>query len=191
VTFYFIFLSYKLLKKEKFAIDDILLLLANSFIFFGSGYVILSRHIGGETYQGLFTLGNAMIYYVASFLIYRRKEADRNLFYFTAGLVITFITIAIPVQFDGNWVSQLWAVEAAALFWIGRTKNTAAYELLAYPLMVLAFFSIAFSWPDAYHIIRHPENSIWITPLFNTNFLTSLIFIASFSFINILNVKKQ
>ncbi|TRZ70712.1 MAG: DUF2339 domain-containing protein [Bacteroidetes bacterium] len=191
VTFYFIFLAYKLLKKEKFGLEDILLLLANSSVFYGLGYAILYRRTGGEYYQGLFTLGNAMIYYMASIIIYRQKQADRNLFYFTAGLVIAFLTIAIPVQFDGNWVTQLWAAEAAVLFWIGRTKITAVYEMLSYPLMILAFFSIAFGWPDAYHTFRPLQNVEWITPLFNTNFLTSVIFIASFSFINLLNSKKQ
>ncbi len=191
VTFYFIFLAYKLLKKEKFGLEDILLLLANSSVFYGLRYAILYRRPGGEEYQGLFTLGNAMIYYVASIIIYRQKQADRNLFYFTAGLVIAFLTIAIPVQLDGKWVTQLWAAEAAVLFWIGRTKNTAVYEILSYPLMILAFFSIAFGWPDAYRTIHPLQNVEWITPLFNTNFLTSVIFIASFSFINLLNNKKQ
>ena len=191
ITFYFIFLAYKLLKKEKFGLEDILLLLANSSVFYGLGYAILYRRTGGEDYLGLFTLGNAMIYYVASIIIYRQKQADRNLFYFTAGLVIAFLTIAIPVQLDGNWVTQLWAAEAAVLFWIGRTKNTALYEILSYPLMLLAFFSIAFGWPEAYHTIHPLQNGPWIAPFLNTNFLTSLIFIVSFSFINLLNGKKQ
>ena len=65
---------------------------------------------------------------------------DRNLVYLVAGLVIIFITIAIPVQLDGNWVTLLWAGEAALLFWIGRSKQVPVYEKLSYPLMYLAFF---------------------------------------------------
>jgi uncharacterized membrane protein len=191
VTFYIIFLAYKLLKKEKFAIEDILLLLANSSVFYGLGYSILRRHLQGEDFQGLFTLGNALIHMVVSILIYRQKQADRNLFFFIVGLSLAFLTIAIPVQLDGNWVTLLWSAEAAMLFWIGRTKNASVYELLSYPLMILAFFSITLGWPSVYHTASSWPVGEKIIPLANINFLTSTIFIVSFAFINILNQNRQ
>ena len=142
VIFYLTFLAYKLLKKEKFVIDDIILLMINSFVFYGIGYSILDNHQTGSQLLGLFTLINAVVHFVASVIIYRQKLADRNIHYLIAGLVLVFITIAIPVQLDGNWVTLMWAGEAALLFWIGRTKNVSFYEKLSYPLMLLAFFSI-------------------------------------------------
>ena len=41
--FYAIFLGFKLLKKEKFEISDIILLLVNLFIFYGIGYHYFRR----------------------------------------------------------------------------------------------------------------------------------------------------
>lgn len=140
--FYVTFLAYKLVQNEKFEVPDILLLLMNSFIFYGIGYTLLDGFETGKQYLGLFTLGNAIIHFIVSALIYRRKLADRNLFYLIAGLVLVFITIAIPVQLNGNWVTLLWAGEAALLFWIGRTKNIPIYEKISYPLMILATVSI-------------------------------------------------
>jgi uncharacterized membrane protein len=190
-TFYLTFLAYKLLQKEKFEIDDIILLLANSFIFYGIGYFILDNHKTGEQLLGVFTLCNAIVHFVVSAIIYRQKLADRNLFFLVSGLVLVFITISIPVQLDGNWVTLLWAGEAALLFWIGRTKNVPVYEKLSYPLMVLAFFSIVHDWMTVYDSY-YPENpETRITPLFNINFLTSILFIAAFVFINILNRNKN
>jgi hypothetical protein len=197
VTFYIIFLAYKLLKKEKFEFEDLILLIANSSVFYGIGYSILNQHIGGEDFQGLFTFGNALIHLTAGIIIYRQKLADKNLFFFTIGLALAFFTIAIPVQFDGNWVTLLWAAESALLFWIGRTKNTAAYELLSYVLMILAFSSITLGWPGSYHaigsyhVVGYMQNGKHFAPLFNINFLTSILFIASFIFINILNNNKK
>jgi len=72
-----------------------------------------------------------LIHLVLSIIIYKQKLADRNLFYLYFGLFITFITIAIPVQLDGNWVSLLWACEGVVLFWIGRVKQVAMYEKLS------------------------------------------------------------
>ena len=191
LTFYIIFLAYKLLKNEKFRIDDIILLLVNSSVFYGIGYALLYHHAGGEKFLGLFTLCNALLHFIVSILIYRVKDSDRNLFYFTAGLVIAFITIAIPVQLDGCWISMLWSAEAAVLFWVGRTKNTAVYELLSYALMVLAFFSLTLGWPGAYYSLGNWPSEEKLIPLFNINFLTSLLFIASIAFINIINRKEQ
>ncbi|MDX1753733.1 MAG: DUF2339 domain-containing protein [Salinimicrobium sediminis] len=189
--FYLTFLAYKLHQKEKFETPDIFLLLANSFIFYGIGYLILDNHKMGEQLLGVFTLFNAFIHFVVGSVIYRQKLADRNLFYLVSGLVLVFITIAIPVQLEGNWVTLLWAGEAALLFWIGRTKNVPVYEKLSYPLIFLAFFSLIQDWMTGYggYYPENPETRI--TPLLNINFLTSVIFIAAFGFINILDRNKN
>ena len=190
-TFYLTFLAYKLLQKEKFKIDDIILLLANSFIFYGIGYAILDKHETGEQLLGLFTLCNAIVHFIVSAIIYWQKLADKNLLYLISGLVLVFITIAIPVQLDGNWVTLLWAGEAALLFWIGRTKNVPIYEKLSYPLMILAFFSIVHDWTTVYDRYYTEQPETRITPLLNINFLTSLLFIIAFGFINFLNRNKN
>lgn len=187
VTFYLTFLSYKLFQKEKFEFQDVVLLLLNSFVFYGLGYSILSNHETGVQLLGLFTLLNAIIHFILSSIIYRQKLADKNLFYFVVGLVLVFITIAVPVQLDGNWVTLFWAGEAALLFWLGRTKSVPIYEKLSYPLMVLAFFSIIQDWGVSYYNYAPwlPESKI--ATLFNIHFLSSLLFIAAFAFIYNLN----
>jgi len=189
--FYLTFLSYKVLKKEKFGKQDILLLLSNSFIFYGVGYAILSNHSIGEQLLGLFTLCNAVIHFVVSVIIYKKKLADQNLLRLISGLVLVFITIAIPVQLDGNWVTLLWAGEAALLFWIGRTKNVPIYEKLSYPLMILALFSIIHDWSTLYGYYNPDFPESKITPIFNINFLSSLLFIVAFGFINFINRNKN
>lgn len=187
IIFYAVFLAYKLVKKEKFDIDDVFLLLANSFIFFGLGYSILKTNDTGAELLGVFTLCNAAIHFGVGVVIYNQKLADRNLFYLVAGLVLVFITLAVPVQLHGNWVTLLWACEAALLFWIGRTKNVQFYERIAYALILLTFISIVQDWMTVYngYVVGKPETRI--IPLFNINFLTSLFVVASFGYINWLN----
>jgi uncharacterized membrane protein len=189
--FYLTFLAYKLLQKENFVMNDIVLIMINSFVFYGIGYGILDGHQIGKQLLGLFTLSNAVVHFIASVIIYRQKLADKNIHYLIAGLVLVFITIAVPVQLDGNWVTLLWAGEAALLFWIGRTKNVSFYEKLSYPLMILAFFSIMQDWGYVYDSYNPENPSSRMTTLFNVNFLTSILFIAAFGFINVLNQKKN
>lgn len=189
--FYLAFLAYKLLRNEKFERQDIILLLANSFVFYGLGYAILESHEIGRQLLGIFTLMNAIVHFGVAATIHRQQLADRNLFYMVAGLVLVFITVAIPVQLDGNWVTLLWAGEAALLFWIGRTKKLAVYEKLSYPLMLLAFFSLWHDWTTANDGYNYIKQETWITPVFNVNFLSALLFIAAFLFINVLNQNKR
>ena len=186
-TFYIISLAYKLVRKEIFEIEDILLLLANSAVFYGLGYDILHAHHPGEDFLGVFTLANALVNLVVAVAIYLRKPADRNLLAFVTGLAIIFATIAIPVQLDGKWVTMLWAVEVAILFWIGRTKNAMVYESLSYPMMFLVFCSLLIDWHTVYNSYDPAVPGTRIIPLFNVNFLTSAIFVTAFSFINFFN----
>jgi len=189
--FYLTFLVHKLREKEKFTIFDILLLLLNSFIFYGIGYTILKDHQPGEKLLGLFTLGNAIIHLVVSTVIYRNKLADRNLFYLVSGLFLVFVTIAVPVQLDGNWVTLLWICQAALLFYIGRTKSAPVYEYISYPLILLSFLSICQDWGNMQmeSLSINPVNAL--VPVFNIQFLSSLLFIGALGVILYLYLNKK
>ncbi|MDD4970936.1 MAG: DUF2339 domain-containing protein [Paludibacter sp.] len=190
ISFYVTFLAYKLAQKEKFDTRDTILILANSFIFYGLGYAIIDSLQTGNQYLGLFTLGNALLHFGVSTVIYKQKLGDRNLFYLVSGLVLVFIAIAIPVQLDGNWVTLLWAGEAALLFWIGRTKKVEVYEGISYALMGLAFLSIFQDWLSSSNYVNgHPV--LTDLPFINIQFLSSLLFIAAFGFIIGLNRNKK
>ncbi|MCF1714635.1 DUF2339 domain-containing protein [Flavihumibacter sp. RY-1] len=190
ILFYLTFLAYKLLQNQQFVVSDVLMLVLNSFLFYGLGYAILADHPTGKHLLGLFTLGNAIIHFVVSAVIHRKQLADRTIFYMVSGLVLVFITIAIPVQLDGNWVTLVWAGEAALLFWIGRTRQVPVYEKISYVLMLLAFLSMIQDWSVFnYSYFKNNPDSRFL-PVFNIHFLTYFLFLASFGFINFLHHKK-
>lgn len=191
ITFYLSFLSYKLLKKEQFEISNIIILLLNSFIFYGLGYAIINDLENGTELLGLFTLGNALIHFIVCAVIYKQKLADRNLFYLVSGLVLVFITLAVPVQLNGNWVTLIWIGEAALLFWIGSTKKVIVYEKLSYILMVIAVLSLLQDWSNFYESYYYNNVNQIIPPILNIMFLTSVLFIACFGFIYFISTKQQ
>ncbi|MDR3095357.1 MAG: DUF2339 domain-containing protein [Bacteroidales bacterium] len=182
-TFYAVFLCYKLLNHQKYNAGDILLLLANAFIFFGFGYATFNKTATGEQLLGFFTLFNALIHFAAGVILFRQKLVDKQLFYLIVGLVLVFITIAIPVQLEGSWVTLLWAGEAALLCWIGRTQKVPLYEQLSLPLMLLAFFSIIHDWRSVDYDL--------LTPFFNVQFLSGLIFAGAFALIACLRTSQK
>ena len=189
-TFYIILMAYKLLMHEKHEIEDIILLLVNSGVFYGLGYATLQSGIRSEAYTGLFTLGNALVHFGVAAAIWLRKPPDRGLLYYVLGLGLVFITMAIPAELHGHWVTLLWAGEAAVLFWIGRTKQLAVYELISFPLMFLVLFSLVNDWQAFYNAYDPRDQATRITAIFNVHFMTSLLVVISFGCIQYFNGLK-
>lgn len=185
ILFYITFLAYKFINNKPFSVPSVSMLLLNSVVFYGIGYAILQDNTTGKHLLGLFTLGNAVVHFLVSIAIFKRELADKNLFFVVSGLVLTFITLAIPVQFEGHWVSIFWACELSLLFWIGRTQQVAAYEKLSYPLILLNVLSIIVNVSN-YNTYFLKE----FMPLFNIYFLTFIIIGASFYFVYFINNKE-
>ncbi len=185
LTFYLTFLSYKLLAKEEFNAEIVCLVLANSFIFYAFGYSIINSREHFGAYLGLFTLLNAFLNFLVAFVIQKYKLGDRKNVYLAIALAITFATIAVPVQFRGNWVTLIWTAEAVILFWIGRIKQISLYENLSFPLMFLASISLLNDWQIAV------SGEAVITPFFNQNFLTTILFAIAFGFITFINSEDR
>lgn len=188
LIFYITNLAYKITKKEIFGLSDVVIILLNSFIYYGIGYFILSGNKNSAELVGLFTLANAVIHFVVSLIIYKKELADRNLFYLILAMVITFITMAAPVQLNGGWVTIFWTIEATVLFYLGRVKNIAIYEKLSFPLIFLSFFSLLQDWTAYYDF--YYASGIINAPILNVGFLTAVIFIGSFIWMYNINKKE-
>ena len=184
LIFYATFLSYKLIRREALGRWDVVFMLLNSFIYFGFGYFTVDALEGGEQYLGLFTLFTALIHFVACVILYKKQDSFTDIFYFVAGMVLVFLTIAVPVQLEGNWVTLVWAGEAALLFWIGRTKLFPTYEKIAYALIALAFLSLLHDWSNAYpgfYYYTYNDDTTF-TIFLNVQFLTSMFVASMFAF---------
>ena len=177
ITFYITFLAYKLLRGESLSKGDIFCMLVNAFIFYGYGYLTIESLRDGDQFLGLFSVATAFIHFLAGLTIYKTQSRLNDIFYFVAGMVLIFLTIAVPVQLEGNWVTLVWAGEAALLFWIGRSKSFPTYEKLSYPLIVLAFISLIHDWSDHYYSVSYYTyaDNIDFTIFLNVQFLTSML----------------
>ena len=156
---------------------DISTLLSNTFIYFGVGFATLS--IAHDDYRGLFTIILAGIHFIVGKIVKRFEEPPRTTLSFINGLVLVFITLAIPIQFSDKWITIAWSLEAILLLWMGRSKKIYVFKVLAYPTILLAISSfISYSFWD---YLRFEE--ILSQPFFNQLFLivsnlTNLFFIS-------------
>lgn len=193
ITFYITFLSYKLLRKEPLEKLDLAFMLVNSFVFYGFGYATIEQIQGGDELLGLFTVFTALIHFIACAIIYKQQKHFKDVFYFVAGMVLVFLTLAVPVQLEGNWVTLVWAIEAVLLFWIGRTKQFPVYEKLSYPLIALAIGSLVHDW-DSFYLNQTyfaPEELVHINFFVNIQFFTTLVVCASLSTIAYIATRKS
>lgn len=192
VTFYITFLAYKLIRKEPLEKLDLAFMLVNSFVFYGFGYATINDMHGGEELLGLFTVATALIHFIACVIIHKQQSQFRDIFYFVAGMVLVFLTLAVPVQLEGNWVTLVWAIESVLLFWIGRTKQFPVYEKLSYPLVLLAVGSLIHDWGEFYisHDYFSPDEVPTVPFFLNIQFLTTLVVCLSLGALTFIATRK-
>ena len=191
LIFYISNLAYKILKREQFDVMDVIHIVMNSFIFFGIGYSALNNELYRD-YLGLFALANSVVHLVFSYIVFKNKMLDRKLFYLLIAMVLSFLTIAVPVQLEGNWVTLFWSAEAVLLFVVGRYKNVLFYEWLAYIMTVLATFSLLHDWGKTYYSYSALYAGGWeYSPFFNIHLFTSLFFIGAIGTIIYVHHKKD
>lgn len=121
-TFYFAMLFHRLAEDNFTIIEHTSLVLANAFVFYGFGYRMFDMNAELQNYLGLFTAAHAALHLAVALVISRLSPKAIDVVQVLTVLVLTFSSIAIPVQFDGNLVTMIWTVEGAVLFWYGRTR---------------------------------------------------------------------
>lgn len=187
LTFYATFLCYKVIKKEQYHVGEVMILLANALLFFFLGASLTSDSYAGNHALSVFTLANAAVHLIVAFTVYQLQLADRSVFQFLAGLGLLFVTISIPIELDGSWVTLLWALEATALCIVAFKNNRQLYLALAVPMIIVAVFSLMQDWIRFYPHL-HPnytsEKIDYQQPFLHLNFLFFFIVCSCFGYIS-------
>jgi hypothetical protein len=169
--FYFLFsiavVINNIKNKGVFSKIEYFILLANTFAYFGFGVAIL-RHFN-IPYTGVFTLTLALYNLIFGFVLFKKFGIDKNAVYVLIGLVLTFVTLTIPIQFEGNQITLFWACEAVILFWLAKKSGITFFKYTAVVIQVLGIFSLFMDW-EKYNLLYqnfHPTfvSSIFITGL--------------------------
>ncbi len=169
-------------KKSENSSLDIILTLINSLIFYSIGSALIYDRFETNESLSIFTVINALIFFITVLSIRDKEQSDRNLFYIFLGLVLSFLTIVIPIQFEGSWITILWAGQAVALFWIGQNKDLKFFTRAGVLLIFLATVSLTIDWGSFTDYGRGFDNH-QVTFLFNIYFLTSVLYAISLGLI--------
>jgi hypothetical protein len=192
--FYVFILMFTLVKKEKTETAHIVLLILNASLVFGLGYNMIwvygtrtfDQYLPVNNYLVLFILANAGIHFIVSVILHYITTPSKSLFNLTRTLAIVFITLAIPIQLNENWILLAWGCEALILFAAGIIKKRPVYEAMAYPVMILLFIGSIVQWVSVYQQNFYGITNGEAMPVINVRFLTGVLCILCFSIIVIL-----
>lgn len=173
--FYFIFLLpvFSILRGEKIQAMSrglVFVIITNNFIYLLSGILFLQNMGLSFKASGLLSLFIALVNLGLVIWLWKNRKDYKFLAYTTLGLVLTFVSITIPIQLDGNYITLLWASEMVLLLWLYVKSKVRVYEYAAKVLVGLTFVSYLM---DVYDVMSHGYRSSGAIFL-NSSFATSL-----------------
>lgn len=171
--FYFIFLlpilsilRIEAIKKNR---GLLLVIITNNFIYLLLGILFLRNMELAFKSEGLLSLFIAIINLLLVIWLRMSKKDYKFLIYAMLGLVLTFVSITIPIQLDGNYITLFWAAEMVLLLWLYVKSKIWIYERATLVLMGLTLISYLMDVSAV--ILSSPSSD---TIFLNSSFATSL-----------------
>lgn len=177
-AFYLVFFAMNIINNLKerlpFKGIEITILLSNTFLYYAAGMALLDNKTGTD-YRGLFTVLLGLFNFVFAYTLYKKIKADKNLVYLLIALVLTFISLAAPVQLEGNYITLFWAAEAVLLLWLSQKSGIRLMKLGSVIVMALMLISLFMDWDLIYN--NYGGEALPI--ILNKGYITSLFSIGS------------
>ena len=174
-AFYLVFIGINIINnlrtKGLFSPIELSILASNTFLFYGAGMAVL-EHFHPEL-KGLFTATLGLLNLGYAWFLYKKFGLDKTVVYLLIGLTLTFITLAVPIQFEGNFITLFWGAEAVILMWLSQKSKITYYRFASVIVHFLMVGSLLMDWNQIY-----PAASV-LNMVFNKICLTGIFAIAS------------
>ena len=174
-AFYFVFVLINIINnlrtKGVFSAVELGILASNTFLFYGAGMLVLEQY--HPELKGLFTTALGLLNFGYAWFLYKNFGQDKTAVYLLIGLTLTFITLAIPIQFEGNFITLFWSAEAVILMWLAQKSKITSYRFASIIVHLLMLVSLLMDWANIYH------TSTALTIVFNKICLTGIFAVIS------------
>ncbi|MSR71129.1 MAG: DUF2339 domain-containing protein [Candidatus Taylorbacteria bacterium] len=181
-TFFFLFITFiifliasiarAVVANLKADVADYFLLGADAFGFAVMSYLLLEPH--NHAILGFGAVCIAVIYMIVAYVANKFNPGDKALNIFLPGLAVTFLSLAVPLQFSGSWVAVAWIVESVVLYFIASIISNRGFQVMGVVVYCLGLLNFFFWYvSQAYYSINT------FVPIFNTTFAIFLLAIVS------------
>lgn len=139
-----------LASRTKSTLLDLLALIINASIFFGTAYALVSQAYG-QMWVAAISLGLAVFYVGHVYYCLARRVLDRELLLSFIALAAFFVTVSLPLLLSRQWITVSWSLQALAMLWIGgklRSEFLRQVSFLLYAIVLIRFSF--FDLPEQY-----------------------------------------
>lgn len=129
-------------------------------------------------YNGMVTLFVAIVNIAIFFWVQKKGESYRFLLHTLLGIAILFVSVTIPIQLKGTFITLFWASEMMIIGWFYTRFREKVYEVFSVLLPVLTFVSYLLDVKSAlinWDITR--EGVLFLNATFATGIFTGLAFL--------------
>jgi len=173
VQFYLLALLDHFLSKRKISAFQVGLILANNLSLFASSIFIFNET--EMKVQGLITISMAAVNAIVMIALFRKATVDKRLIYLIIAIVMSFVSLAIPVQLNGHVITMFWAAEIVILLWLWQKSGIKVFHA---GFLLISGLTLGSYIMDAWHI--YFELSEPLPVIFNRMFVTGLVVVAAF-----------
>lgn len=186
--FYLLFLAinvaHNVKEQHRFIASDFGIILANTALYFAAGLAMIhSMH--EPSYVGLFAGSLGAFNLLLCFLLFRNRNVDKNVLYLLIGITLTFISLTIPLQLNGHYITLFWASEAVLLYWLYQRSKISLTRITSIVIWGCMLVSLFMDWDYAYN-----NGQVLMTAVLNKGFLTSLYAAAATTALYLLRRKE-
>ena len=182
IQFYLLALFDHYKSERKISAYQVFLILANNLsAFFAYLYVFDSY---SYDIRGLITISLAVINAVVLVILYRNNRIDRIMIYLIIAIVLSFVSLAIPIQLKGHVITLFWAAESVILLWLWQKSRIRIFYAGFLLISILVLISYLMDFNNLY------SYSAAMPVMTNRLFITGIVVIAAFV-INTLLLKRE
>ncbi len=150
--FYLIFTFINIINNLRtnglFSKIELSILITNTFLYFSVGMIIFSNF--HPELKGVFTISLALFNLICAWVLFKKFGLDKNVIYLLIGLTLTFVTLTIPLQFKGNYITLFWAAEAILLLWLSKKSDIIYFRFASFIVHILMIGSLIIDWNQIY-----------------------------------------
>lgn len=126
--------------------------------------------------SGIITVLTAVLNAVPMYLLFKERSVDKRLLYLIIGIVLSFVSLAVPIQLSGCAITMFWAAETVLLLWLWQKSGIRVFRLGFILLECCVLVALMMDWYQFYLDYPYYEH---LPILMNKPFITGAVITAS------------
>lgn len=183
IQFYLLALFDHFKSKNKITAYQATLILSNNLFFFLACLYVFNDY--QYDVRGIVTISIAVVNAVIMLTLFRKSEVDRNLIYLIIAVVMTFVSLAVPIQLHGHVITMFWAAEMVVLLLLWQKSRINIFRI---GFIIIGGLTVISYLIDIEYNYSH---DLALTIVLNRIFITGFVVMVAFGLVSFLLRKED